>query len=141
MGYEPMTDAEVAEFLRAPVRPGLLATVRADGRPHAVPIWYDVDHDGTLVFNTGEDRRLRIAWANPGPPARHPPTRSRSPGVDAGGSWLVETMGIEPTTPCLQSKISRFRDQAWIGEDPGQTAFSLTATPAEQPRSPIEKGT
>lgn len=50
-----MTDDEVATFLRDPVRPGLLATVRADGRPHVAPIWYDLDDDGTIVFNTGED--------------------------------------------------------------------------------------
>jgi hypothetical protein len=28
--------------------------VRADGRPHIAPIWFDVDDDGSLVFNTGE---------------------------------------------------------------------------------------
>lgn len=50
-----MTDEEVDRFLRSPVRPGLLATVRADGRPHVAPIWFDVDDDGTVVFTTGED--------------------------------------------------------------------------------------
>lgn len=39
-------------FLRAPVRPAMLATARADGRPHVVPVWYDVDDDGTILFNT-----------------------------------------------------------------------------------------
>jgi PPOX class probable F420-dependent enzyme len=55
MGYQAMTDDEVAAFLRAPVRPGLLATVRADGRPHVAPVWFDVDDDGTIVFNTGAE--------------------------------------------------------------------------------------
>lgn len=55
MGYTSMTDDEVDRFLRDPVRPGLLATVRADGRPHVAPIWFDVDDDGTIVFNTGDD--------------------------------------------------------------------------------------
>jgi len=50
-----MTEAEVAAFLSAvPPRPGVLATVRSDGRPHVAPIWYDVDDDGSVVFNTGE---------------------------------------------------------------------------------------
>jgi PPOX class probable F420-dependent enzyme len=40
-------------FLRSPVRPAMLATTRADGRPHVVPIWYDLDDDGSLLFNTG----------------------------------------------------------------------------------------
>ena len=65
MAYQPMTDDQVLAFLRDPVRPGILATVRADGRSHAAPIWYDVDDDGSIVFNTGEGtvkgRNLRRA--------------------------------------------------------------------------------
>jgi PPOX class probable F420-dependent enzyme len=45
---------DVLAFLRAePARPALLATTRKDGSPHVAPIWYAVDDDGTLVFNTG----------------------------------------------------------------------------------------
>ena len=47
-------DPDVRAFLTAlPARTGKLATVRADGRPHVAPIWYDLDGDGSLVFNTG----------------------------------------------------------------------------------------
>jgi hypothetical protein len=50
-----MSEVEVRAFLTAlPARTGKLATVRADGRPHIAPVWYDVDDDGSLVFNTGE---------------------------------------------------------------------------------------
>ena len=42
-------------FLRSPVRPALLATTRADGGPHVAPVWYDVDADDTILFNTGAD--------------------------------------------------------------------------------------
>jgi hypothetical protein len=50
-----MTDAEVRSFLLAePARPAVLATRRPDGRPHAAPIWYDLDGDD-VVFNTGAD--------------------------------------------------------------------------------------
>jgi PPOX class probable F420-dependent enzyme len=49
-----MNGEEVRAFLTAlPPHTGKLATVRADGRPHLAPVWYDVDRDGTLVFNTG----------------------------------------------------------------------------------------
>ena len=65
MPYNPMSPDEAVAFLRSPVRPGILATVRADGRAHAAPIWFDVDDDGSIVFNTGEDtvkgRNLRRA--------------------------------------------------------------------------------
>jgi hypothetical protein len=49
-----MSEAEVHNFLAGPpVHTGKLATVRADGRPHLAPVWYELDGD-TLVFNTGE---------------------------------------------------------------------------------------
>ena len=53
-----MSRDEWVAFLQAPVRPGLLATTRRDGRPHVAPIWYELDIDGdavTLVWNTGAD--------------------------------------------------------------------------------------
>ncbi len=55
MPYHPMSEDEVRAFLvRLPARTGKLATVRADGRPHVAPVWYDVDDDGAVLFNTGE---------------------------------------------------------------------------------------
>ena len=50
-----MTRDEWLAFLESPVRPGVLATVRADGRPHTAPVWYVVDRGSvpTLVFTTG----------------------------------------------------------------------------------------
>ncbi|HEX6568527.1 MAG TPA: PPOX class F420-dependent oxidoreductase [Acidimicrobiales bacterium] len=50
-----MTEDEWRAFLRSPVRPAMLATTRKDGRPHVAPIWYDLDDDGTILFNTGAD--------------------------------------------------------------------------------------
>ena len=60
VSYTPMTFDEWLAFLRDPVRPGMLATVRADGRPHVAPVWYDIDlPEGatmpTILFNTGAD--------------------------------------------------------------------------------------
>ena len=56
MGYRPMSEQQLHEFLRAePARPAILATIRRDGRPHAVPVWYAVDDDGTLLFNSHAD--------------------------------------------------------------------------------------
>ena len=49
-----MSRDEWLAFLQAPVRPGLLATTRKDGRPHLSPIWYALDGD-VIVFNTGAD--------------------------------------------------------------------------------------
>jgi PPOX class probable F420-dependent enzyme len=49
-----MTKREYNSFLRDRARTAILATVRADGRPHAAPIWFDLDGD-TLVFTIGQD--------------------------------------------------------------------------------------
>ena len=55
MPYDPMTEEQVRAFLTAlPPRTAKLATVRADGRPHVAPVWFDVDDDGSVVFNTGD---------------------------------------------------------------------------------------
>lgn len=69
MPYHPMTEDEAIEFLNGhPARPGMVATTRKDGRPHVAPVWFVVDDDGTIVFNTGADtvkgRTLeRTGWA------------------------------------------------------------------------------
>jgi PPOX class probable F420-dependent enzyme len=46
-----MTPEEYKRFLLENHRTGKLATVRDDGRPHVVPIWYDLDGD-SLIFTT-----------------------------------------------------------------------------------------
>jgi PPOX class probable F420-dependent enzyme len=54
MRFRSTDDQDVRAFLTAlPARTGKLATVSADGRPHVAPVWYDLDDDGSLVFNTG----------------------------------------------------------------------------------------
>jgi len=56
MPSEAMTADEVRRFLHAdPARTAMLATVRADGRPHVAPVWFVVDDDGAIVFTTGKD--------------------------------------------------------------------------------------
>lgn len=58
MPAHPITDEELHDLLTStnPARTGMLATVRADGRPHVVPVWFVIDpSDGSLVFNTGVD--------------------------------------------------------------------------------------
>jgi len=48
-----MSEAEWKAFLSTePPHTGKLATVRKDGRPHVAPIWFDLDDDGSIVFNT-----------------------------------------------------------------------------------------
>ncbi|TMC18738.1 MAG: PPOX class F420-dependent oxidoreductase [Chloroflexi bacterium] len=46
-----MTPTEYRHFLLDRPRTGKLATVRSDGRPHVVPVWFDMDGE-TIVFTT-----------------------------------------------------------------------------------------
>lgn len=48
---QKMTHHEYRNFLLEGTRTGKLATVRNDGRPHVVPIWFDFDGE-TIVFTT-----------------------------------------------------------------------------------------
>ena len=51
---EPMTPERRREFLTERGRTAVVATLRADGRPHAVPVWYALDGEDVLV-NAGEE--------------------------------------------------------------------------------------
>jgi PPOX class probable F420-dependent enzyme len=46
-----LNEEEVRAFLLERPRTAKLATVRADGRPHVAPVWFDLDGT-TLVFTT-----------------------------------------------------------------------------------------
>ena len=49
-----MTSDERRAFLLDGTRTAKLATVRRDGRPHVVPVWFDLDGDD-LLFTTGAE--------------------------------------------------------------------------------------
>jgi len=46
-----MNENEIIDFLMEGTRTGKLATVREDGHPHVVPIWF-VWNDGKIIFGT-----------------------------------------------------------------------------------------
>ena len=53
-----MTDEETWDFLMEGTRTGHLATVRADGRPHVKPVWFELGGepgDFQLVLTTAAD--------------------------------------------------------------------------------------
>jgi len=72
-----MTDDEAWRFLAAGDRTAVFASVRPDGRPHAVPTWYAVDGN-ELVFTTWHttvkaanlrgDQRVVVVVQDPAPP-------------------------------------------------------------------------
>jgi len=72
-----MTEDEAWAFLETGDRPAVLASVRADGRPHVVPTWYAVE-GRTIVFTTWHttvkasnlrhDGRVAMTIQDPVPP-------------------------------------------------------------------------
>jgi PPOX class probable F420-dependent enzyme len=74
----PMDAEEVRAFLTKGTRTGKLAVVKRDGAAMVVPIWFVVDTDGSLLFNTGarttkgrailRDPRVSICVDDDGPP-------------------------------------------------------------------------
>jgi PPOX class probable F420-dependent enzyme len=54
MPYNAMTAEECYAFCTSPVRPAIVSTVRANGRPHAAPIWYALD-GRDFLFTTGRE--------------------------------------------------------------------------------------
>ncbi len=72
-----MTTSQARDFLDRGARTATFATVRPDGRPHAVPTWYIRDgddyvftswHTSVKVRNLAADPRAVIVVQNPDPP-------------------------------------------------------------------------
>lgn len=96
MGYTPAPEGWWQSFVTAePPRTAKLAAVRADGSPHVVPVWVEVDSaDGgdEIVFTTGastikgkaiaRDPRVCLCWDDENPPFNFVVVRGRARIVD-----------------------------------------------------------
>lgn len=60
-----MTEAEARAFLARGTHTAVFATVRADGRPHAVPTWYMPDGDDYTFTTWHTTVKFRNLGANP----------------------------------------------------------------------------
>jgi len=54
-----MTKDEIKKFLLQGTFTGKLGTINKDGTPHVVPIWYTVDEEDKIIFNTSSPL---MAW-------------------------------------------------------------------------------
>jgi PPOX class probable F420-dependent enzyme len=62
---EPMSVARQREFLTEGTRTAVLVTLRASGRPHAVPVWYAIDGDDIVLFTGANSVKGKAMRANP----------------------------------------------------------------------------
>jgi PPOX class probable F420-dependent enzyme len=60
-----MTEPEARAFLAEPARTATFSTVRPDGRPHAVPVWFTPDGDGFAFTTWHAAAKVRNMRANP----------------------------------------------------------------------------
>ncbi len=72
-----MSEEEARAFLLERARTGMLATTRGDGRPHAAPVWFDLDgdevvftswHESVKAANMRRDPRVLLAVDDEVPP-------------------------------------------------------------------------
>ena len=49
-----MTEDEIKDFLLQGTFTGKLGTINKDGTPHVVQIWYTVDTEDNIIFNTSD---------------------------------------------------------------------------------------
>lgn len=60
-----MTTAEYIDFMTAGTRTAKLATTRADGRPHVVPVWFVLDGDDLLMTTAARSVKGRALRRDP----------------------------------------------------------------------------
>jgi PPOX class probable F420-dependent enzyme len=96
VGYNAAPEGWWQKFVTAdPPRTAKLAVVRADGSPHVVPVWVDLDRgaDGDeIVFTTGletvkgralqREDRVSLCWDDAAPPFNFVSIRGRARLVD-----------------------------------------------------------
>lgn len=89
---ENMTKAEYLAFLTSPARCAKLATVRADGSPHVVPVWFTLDGEdviftagrsSTKVKNILRDGRIAICVDEDTPPFHYVLLEGRAEVLDS----------------------------------------------------------
>lgn len=137
-----MTEAEYREFLLRGTKTGKLATVRKDGRPHVVPVWFELDGDAVIFttsnrsvkfMNMKRDPRASITIDDQTPPYSYVMIEgtvsfSEDPGellywaTRIGGRYMgedqAEVYGRRNSTPgevivrIIPSKVSAFADVA-----------------------------
>jgi PPOX class probable F420-dependent enzyme len=103
---EKMSKAEYMAFLSTPARCGKLATVREDGRPHVVPIWFTLDGENVIfsapptsikVKNILRDGRVALCVDDDKPPFHFVTLEGRAEVLDSSAEgcryWTTRISG------------------------------------------------
>jgi PPOX class probable F420-dependent enzyme len=120
-----MTADEIRRFLTHSTRTAKLATTRADGRPHVVPIWFVLDGDD-IVFTTGNSTAKARA-------IRHNPHVALCVDDESPLFAYVTIEGtatIQPDAPDVLAWATRIAER-YMGADQAEAYGKRNATPGE----------
>src|SRR6266704_2908532 len=112
-------DAHIDKRLRAELMMWL-STVRPDGRPHLVPVWFLWDGETILIFSQPNQQKLRNLQHNP------------DVVMIAGKAELLNDPGMSTALPAYAEKYKeRLELYGWSGESMAQDysqAIRITPT-------------
>ena len=140
-----MTEAQWRAFVQEGTRTGKLATVRADGLPHVMPIWFVLDARRSRVHDRGADRQ----GAQPAPWRSREPVRRRRPAaVRVRHGQRRRSRSKTTPTRCSRSRPGS-RRATWAptgprssaGATPSRASCSCACTPSGSSRNPASRTT
>jgi PPOX class probable F420-dependent enzyme len=106
MSPEPIPSPHVEQRLRSEIMLWL-SSVRPDGRPHLVPVWFLWDAGHLVVFSKPKNQKIRNIRANPNVVVA---LETRDDGEDVvlieGRAALVERADLSPTLPAFANKYA-----------------------------------
>ena len=108
-----------------------LGTVRPDGRPHLVPVWFLWDGATVLVFSK-PDQKIRNLQSNPQAIVALDDTEGGEDVVMLEGeATLLERGSVTPALPAYAEKYAaKLAEFGWTGESMGQEyTESIRITP------------
>jgi PPOX class probable F420-dependent enzyme len=126
-------DAHIDKRLRAELMMWL-STVRPDGRPHLVPVWFLWDGETILIFSQPNQQKLRNLQHNPNVVVA---LDTAGQGDDAliieGKAELLNDPGVSTVLPAYAEKYKeRLELYGWSGESMAQDySQAIRVTPTK----------
>ena len=123
-----LTPEQLTEFLQRPLV-AVFVTLRANGSPHAIPIWYEYVDGAFLVFtgsgsrrvkNLERDSRAAIAISTHDEPYMY---------VSAEGPVAITTEGVEETGLSIARRYMGERAERFLEDVLDENSVILRLTP------------
>jgi PPOX class probable F420-dependent enzyme len=101
-----------------------LSTVRPDGRPHLVPVWFLWDDDTVLIFSKPDQKIRNLRHASAVVLALDDTATGEDLVIVEGTAALLPAGDVDPTLPAYAEKYAgKLREMGWT---PASMATSYT---------------